>query len=216
MSIGIYVCLQIGKLHVHQTCILLLKQFTLLRTNQHNTAPTDADMQHKSLNFGCTWSPGHLHLVLVLLAVSFCGSTSLHEHKLQHTPFHTRMLQWLHSFKHPSSRGLAESLPAVACPNLVKEELEKIAKENTILVAAADQLMAPAFGMNWIANVRAAGITYWLMAALDPEASVYFGSQGVTQCVNAPYGPTRKSPGCGFLQTRAMHQLLQMLSCMHT
>jgi hypothetical protein len=79
------------------------------------------------------------------------------------------------------------------CPHLSVDLVAGLAQDNTLLVATADHLVAPAFGMNWIKNVEAAGITYWLMGALDPEASLFFGNAGVRQCVNSPFGGTLKT-----------------------
>ena len=100
---------------------------------------------------------------------------------------------WSHSRWGRSLQAQATKHEGSPCPHLSADLLAGIAQENTILLAAADHLVAPAFGMNWIRNVEAAGITYWLMGALDPEASLLFGEAGVRQCANSPYGGMLKT-----------------------
>jgi hypothetical protein len=100
---------------------------------------------------------------------------------------------WSHARWGRSLQAQATKHEGTPCPHLNLDLLASIAQHNTILVATADHLVAPAFGMNWIRNVQAAGITYWLMGALDPEASLFFGQAGVRQCVNSPFGGVLKS-----------------------
>ncbi|MEW5310167.1 MAG: hypothetical protein WDW38_001990 [Sanguina aurantia] len=49
-----------------------------------------------------------------------------------------------------------------------------------------DHLVAKIFGPTWINNVVAANITYWFIAALDPQTSILLANLGVVNCFNAP------------------------------
>ena len=86
------------------------------------------------------------------------------------------------------SIGQVEDPPAdaPACPALSKAHLAKFANNNTVLITVVDQLIMRKFGKSWVENVKAAGIGYWLVAALDPWTSRLLGHWGVKQCFNAP------------------------------
>ena len=84
--------------------------------------------------------------------------------------------------------GQVEDPPAdaPACPALSKAHLTKFAENNTVLITVVDQRVMGKFGKSWVENVKAAGIGYWLVAALDPWTSRLLGHWGVKQCFNAP------------------------------
>ncbi|GIM04886.1 hypothetical protein Vretimale_9381 [Volvox reticuliferus] len=72
------------------------------------------------------------------------------------------------------------------CGPLTRELLTGIARNNTVLITAIDKLVWKSFGPSYIENIAAANITYWLIAALDPETSLTLGELGVNNCFNAP------------------------------
>ena len=56
-----------------------------------------------------------------------------------------------------------------------------------MLVTVIDKIVWAQLGPSYVDNVRAANISYWLIAALDPETSLGLGSMGaVGHCFNAP------------------------------
>ena len=74
------------------------------------------------------------------------------------------------------SRSL-QTIPA-HCHPLNKEALQKIAKDNHVLISVMDELVWSVYGPSWVQNIKTAGITYWSIAALDPQTSMALGSAG--------------------------------------
>ncbi|GLI60715.1 hypothetical protein VaNZ11_002808 [Volvox africanus] len=72
------------------------------------------------------------------------------------------------------------------CGPLTRELVHGAASENTVLVTVIDKIVWKCFGPSYVENIQAANISYWLIAALDPETSVALASMGVQQCFNAP------------------------------
>ena len=73
------------------------------------------------------------------------------------------------------------------CGPLSADLVKKVARDNTVLVTIVDKLVWHSFGPSYVENIQSAGITYWLIAALDPETSTAMGAQGITDhCFNAP------------------------------
>ncbi|GLI60714.1 hypothetical protein VaNZ11_002807 [Volvox africanus] len=85
---------------------------------------------------------------------------------------------------YPRGRGLRET--GRPCGPLTRELLAQVARNNTVLITAIDRLAWKSFGPSYIENIAAANITYWLVAALDPETSLTLGELGVVNCFNAP------------------------------
>lgn len=83
---------------------------------------------------------------------------------------------------------LPKTLPANGphCGPLSKELVQSVAKDSTVLVTVMDQLVWNHFGESWVENVQLANISYWLVAALDPQTSLALAAAGVKQCFNAP------------------------------
>ncbi|KXZ42495.1 hypothetical protein GPECTOR_141g693 [Gonium pectorale] len=76
---------------------------------------------------------------------------------------------------------------AAPCGPLSQELVWRHAVNGTVLVTVVDKLVWRIFGPSWVENVRAANISYWLVAALDPETSLALGAMGVADhCFNAP------------------------------
>lgn len=88
----------------------------------------------------------------------------------------------------PSSRAeLGQPPPPEHCALLTNELLEAVAVKKTVLVTVVDMIMLEFFGESWKQSVEMAGVTNYLMAALDPPASVYLGRIGVPpHCFNVP------------------------------
>ncbi|KAG2425120.1 hypothetical protein HYH02_015064 [Chlamydomonas schloesseri] len=87
------------------------------------------------------------------------------------------------------SRGLKQQQAATGghCGPLTKELVLGVAKENTVLVTVIDKIVWAQLGPSYVDNIRAANISYWLIAALDPETSLGLGAMGATgHCFNAP------------------------------
>ncbi|PNH08211.1 hypothetical protein TSOC_005297, partial [Tetrabaena socialis] len=72
------------------------------------------------------------------------------------------------------------------CGPLSGELVQRVARDNTVLVTVIDKIVWKCFGPSFVENIQAANISYWLVAALDPETSVALAAAGVTQCFNAP------------------------------
>ncbi|KXZ42496.1 hypothetical protein GPECTOR_141g694 [Gonium pectorale] len=85
-----------------------------------------------------------------------------------------------------SAAGSARYLTAAHCGPLSRELVWRHAVNGTVLVTVVDKLVWRIFGPSWVENIRAANISYWLVAALDPETSLALGAAGVEQCFNAP------------------------------
>ncbi|EFJ45068.1 hypothetical protein VOLCADRAFT_94533 [Volvox carteri f. nagariensis] len=64
--------------------------------------------------------------------------------------------------------------------------VQRFTRDNTVLITAMDKLVWKTFGPSYVENIQAANITYWLIAALDPETSLTLGELGITNCFNAP------------------------------
>ncbi|KAG2422476.1 hypothetical protein HXX76_016000 [Chlamydomonas incerta] len=86
------------------------------------------------------------------------------------------------------SRGLQQQQPAGGhCGPLTKELVLGVAKDNTVLVTVIDKIVWGQLGPSYVDNVRAANISYWLIAALDPDTSLGLGAMGAAgHCFNAP------------------------------
>lgn len=69
------------------------------------------------------------------------------------------------------------------CGEMTKEFLDKIAVKNTLLVTSMDILTWSLFGPSFVSNLRSAGITYWLVAAMDDQVAERMAEYGITQCV---------------------------------
>ena len=84
--------------------------------------------------------------------------------------------------------GQVEDPPADSptCAPLSKAHLAQFANNNTLLITVVDQLIMRKFGKSWVENVKSAGISYWMVAALDPWTSKLLGHWGVKSCFNAP------------------------------
>ena len=84
--------------------------------------------------------------------------------------------------------GQVEDPPqdAPTCAPLSKAHLSQFASNNTLLITVVDQLIMRKFGKSWVENVKSAGISYWMVAALDPWTSKLLGHWGVKSCFNAP------------------------------
>ena len=80
------------------------------------------------------------------------------------------------------------------CDGMTKQHLSSFAINNTLMITVVDQLVMQTFGKSWVENVKSAGISYWMVAALDPWTSRLLGHWGVKQCFNAPLD---KMPGFG-------------------
>ena len=106
---------------------------------------------------------------LVLLPFACCGDNS-----------HSGSTKW--------TIGEVQDPPADApvCNSLSKEHLSSFANNKTLLITVVDQLIMRKFGKSWVENVKSAGISYWMVAALDPWTSRLLGHWGVKQCFNAP------------------------------
>ncbi|GIL50740.1 hypothetical protein Vafri_6891 [Volvox africanus] len=85
---------------------------------------------------------------------------------------------------YPRGRGLRST--GRPCGPLTRELLAGVARNNTVLITAIDRLAWKSFGPSYVENIAAANITYWLVAALDPETSLTLGQLGVVNCFNAP------------------------------
>lgn len=91
--------------------------------------------------------------------------------------------------KHHRLPGISDSTPTdptKTCRPLSKQLIQSAAKHNTVMITAMDHLVAKIFGPTWINNVIDANITYWFIAALDPQTSILLANLGVVNCFNAP------------------------------
>jgi hypothetical protein len=75
---------------------------------------------------------------------------------------------------------------APSCAPLSKAHLSLYTLNKTLLVTVVDRLVMQTFGKSWVENVKSAGISYWMVAALDPWTSKLLGHWGVKSCFNAP------------------------------
>ncbi|KAG2485707.1 hypothetical protein HYH03_015592 [Edaphochlamys debaryana] len=81
----------------------------------------------------------------------------------------------------------ARKLAGGHCGPMSRELLQTVAKDNTVLITAVDQLVWKSFGPSFVENIQAANISYWLIAALDPHVSLAMGALGLAgHCFNAP------------------------------
>ena len=108
------------------------------------------------------------HLVTIIISVISCGvqgrpSIGNQELRIEDPPPH-----------------------APPCSQLTKAHLTQFALNNTLLVTVVDRLVMQTFGKSWVENVKSAGISYWMVAALDPWTSKLLGHWGVKSCFNAP------------------------------
>jgi hypothetical protein len=99
------------------------------------------------------------------------------------------------------------STGAPHCGPLTRELVQGVARENSVLVTVIDKIVWKCFGPSYVENIQAANISYWLIAALDPETSVALGAMGIRQCFNAPQDRLRYkgSGGLGGEPTCMVH-----------
>jgi hypothetical protein len=81
------------------------------------------------------------------------------------------------------------------CHELTKDNLAKYAVANTLMITIGDLTTMDYFGFNWIKNAQDAGVTYWMLAALDEHTSEYVTSKGVKQCFTSPFALSNHIPG---------------------
>jgi len=74
---------------------------------------------------------------------------------------------------------------AQPCPALSQSLITSHAKNKLVLLTAADRLIMGKFGKSWVENTKEAGITYAMVAALDPWTSKLLGHWQFP-CFNAP------------------------------
>ena len=106
------------------------------------------------------------------------------------------------------------------CNGMTKQHLSSFAINNTLMITVVDQLVMQTFGKSWVENVKSAGISYWMVAALDPWTSRLLGHWGVKQCFNAPLDKMRSlMRGSGKLQIGKLTLkigMVQLFGAIHT
>ena len=75
---------------------------------------------------------------------------------------------------------------ALACLPLTKAAIGSVAKENTVMVATVERYGLAQFGASFVDNLRTAGITNYILAALDSGAQRMLLEMGENQCVRVP------------------------------
>ena len=92
------------------------------------------------------------------------------------------------SYADPSAVLWMEDPPpdGPSCAPLSRAHLSRFALNKTLLITVVDRLVMQTFGRSWVENVKSAGISYWMVAALDPWTSKLLGHWGVKSCFNAP------------------------------
>ncbi|KAI8466716.1 MAG: hypothetical protein J3K34DRAFT_460754 [Monoraphidium minutum] len=88
----------------------------------------------------------------------------------------------------PSGGGKGEPQKQQAalegCPALSPELLESLAVQKTVLLVAADWAAWDVFGVNWLAHVQRAGITNYLVAALDQKTADFLVTNKLGHCTS--------------------------------
>ncbi|KAF8070925.1 arabinosyltransferase [Scenedesmus sp. PABB004] len=79
----------------------------------------------------------------------------------------------------PGGAGAAGAAPPPGCGPLTAAKAAAAARDGTVLLAVADRLTAPALLHHWLGNVRAAGITYFLVAAADDATDAALAALGL-------------------------------------
>lgn len=84
---------------------------------------------------------------------------------------------------HANEEASLPSPPApTSCPPLSREHLLQYAANNTVMITFTDSVMFSLFGRSWLNNVRAAGITYWVLAVADERTAQLVLREGAWQC----------------------------------
>ncbi|GBF95727.1 hypothetical protein Rsub_08709 [Raphidocelis subcapitata] len=84
--------------------------------------------------------------------------------------------------KEADAEAARRKATAEGCPPLSKELLGTIASRGTVLLVAADWAAWDVFGVNWLAHVQRAGITNYLVAALDEKTRDFLVSNKLGHC----------------------------------
>ncbi|EFJ45138.1 hypothetical protein VOLCADRAFT_106094 [Volvox carteri f. nagariensis] len=123
--------------------------------------------------------------VMIFSAVLFASAQSRHVHPAW---FFNTQSEWHLPFSQSNRALLSEVAGAKTahCGPLTRKLVQGVARENTVLVTVVDKIIWKCFGPSYVENIQAANISYWLIAALDPETSMALASMGVKQCFNAP------------------------------
>ncbi|KAG1665398.1 hypothetical protein FOA52_015808 [Chlamydomonas sp. UWO 241] len=99
-------------------------------------------------------------------------------------------------FRMDSLLGMVTSSPSASTPParppppvrgscarmLSKELLEKYAVNGTVMITFSDAGMWNLFGATWLANLKTAGINYFVLAVADDKAAALVETAGVSQC----------------------------------
>jgi hypothetical protein len=69
-----------------------------------------------------------------------------------------------------------------SCPPLSREHLQQYAVNGTVMITFTDSVMFGLFGRSWLNNIKAAGITYWVLAVADERTAQMVLREGAWQC----------------------------------
>eukprot|EP00198_Chlamydomonas_reinhardtii_P008350 XP_001697687.1 predicted protein [Chlamydomonas reinhardtii] len=124
-----------------------------------------------------------MHRIIIIWSLALALGFASHLH-IGANASHPRPRQRLRGVE---AHSVAIHAVGIHCGSLTSALVKKVARDNTLLVTIVDKLVWHSFGPSYVENIRSAGITYWLIAALDPETSTAMGAQGITDhCFNAP------------------------------
>ncbi|KAF5839487.1 nucleotide-diphospho-sugar transferase-domain-containing protein [Dunaliella salina] len=89
--------------------------------------------------------------------------------------------------------------PQHACSALTRELVQAHAKDNVIMFMVLDQQLLGMYANSWLESVRAAGITNYIVGAMDPQTSLNLPKlMPQTQCFNAPVAGVPTAGGAGY------------------